>query len=566
VNFEKFSVTGGTATVRGTASFDTANFNSGDTTFANGMNLTATNGATVSAGAKISVGSGSTATITGDLNHGGGLSLADDGTLVVTGNVAMKSGSTTSFGLQPATNGVVTSGTITLDSGSQTIVDVTSATGLLHNATFVVGTGTTVSNNAGSGVTDNSFLFDFTQKVVDGDKWVLTANQAFFNCGFTSDINQIALCNQVVSLVGSNPDAATILSRLGTITNTAEFLLAIDSLSPGDSFGGQQLSFTFARLFMSSLQDWLDSNGGANPASLSLLEKPKQLWNHPNADWQLWSNSAFSFGFQDAFSTANSRINDFDSNSTVHVMGLDRNFDDGDTTDGPLRVGLAASYGYGWGEETLTTNSPKQIEQQSFGALAYGAANHQGYKLSGKLGYAFQWSDHRRHIPILGETAKADYGSHQFFGQASIEPRQNYRLGEWDFSPRLSYNLQRLYREGYRETGSAANLIVGSSTTTRHEATARFTLGRNWSDIARGEGYVEYGRNFGDDAETTARLTAGAGAFKVQGINADDEWFTLGHSFTVDFKDNAQFGVLHQSTLGNNSHSHDISTWLRYSF
>ena len=438
VNFETFGVTGSTATVGGTASFLTASFNSGDTVLANGLNLTATNGATVSAGAKISVGSGSTATITGNLDHSGGLSLADDGTLVVTGNVAMKSGSSTTFGLQAATNGVVTSGTITLDSGSQTIVDVTSATGLLHNATFVVGTGTTVTNNAGSSVTDNSLLFDFTQSVVDGDKWVLNANQAFFNCGFTNDINQKALCNQVVSLVGSNPDAATILSRLGTITNTAEFLLAIDSLSPGDSFGGQQLSFTFARLFMSSLQDWLDSNDGANPASLSLLEKPKQLWNHPNADWQLWSNSAFSFGFQDAFSTTNSRINDFDSNSTVHVMGLDRNFDDGDRTDGPLRLGVAASYGYGWGEETLTTNSPKQVEQQSFGAVTYAAANYQGYKFSGKLGYAYQWSDHRRHIPILGQTAKADYGSHQLFGQASVEPRQAYRLGEWDFPPTSS--------------------------------------------------------------------------------------------------------------------------------
>ena len=77
---------------------------------------------------------------------------------------------------------------------------------------------------------------------------------------------------------------------------------------------------------------------------------------------------------------------------------------------------------------------------------------------------------------------------------------------------------------------------------------------------------MEYGRNFGDAADTIARLAAGAGAFKVQGINADDEWFTLGSSFAVDFKDNAVFGLSHQSTLGANSHSHDISTWLRYSF
>ena len=37
-------------------------------------------------------------------------------------------------------------------------------------------------------------------------------------------------------------------------------------------------------------------------------------------------------------------------------------------------------------------------------------------------------------------------------------------------------------------------------------------------------------------------------------------------SFAVDFKDNAQFGLSHQSTLGNNSHSHDFNSWLRIRF
>ncbi len=564
VNFETFSVSGGAATLGGTAAFEDINFNSGVTTLANGANLTATNGAAVLAGATLKVGAGATSTLTGNLDQAGTLILANDGTLVVTGDATLKSGSTTTFGLEIGANGVLASGSLTLDAGSQTDVDVTNATRLVPGARFVIGSGTSVTNNAGVAVTDNSFLFDFAQSV-SGGQLILTALQYHTDCNFASDPNQVALCNIAINLFGSD-DTTAIVNGLASLSSGADVLAAIEALSPGDGFSGNLLSFSFGDGFMNSVSNWLNRSGSASPASLTLVGRFEQTLTDPNADWQLWTNAAYSFGFQDAFTSDGNRINDIDSNSTLYVMGLDRFLDDGDLTQGPARIGLAASYGYGWAEETLAAGAPKQIEQHSFGALGYAEAKYRDFKLSGRLGYSFHWNDHRRSIQFLGQTAKAEYGTHQLFAQTSVEPASAYRYGEWDFSPRLTYSFQHLNREGYTETGSAANLVVSGAQAVRHEAKARFTFGRDWSKKARGEAFVEYGHNFGTNAATTARLAAGGRAFGVQGVNADDDWFTLGSSFAVEFKDNAQVGLSHESTLAENSHSHDISAWIRYQF
>jgi hypothetical protein len=473
-----------------------------------------------------------------------------------------------------ATNGQLTvtpGGTLVLQAGSQIDVDLTSASGISDGDTFVVGrgtgAGTTVVDNGTAAVTDNSFLFDFTHTIVSNNSLVLTViqNTTATVCDFP-DPNLAALCGQVVTL-GGNPDADVIANLLGSATTEQEFNALITGLGLSTSFGSATLGFDFSNMFSNSVADWLNNNGGANPASLNLYDDAMTSLNDPNADWQRWGSSSFSFGFQDAF-TANGgyRINDFDSNSTTHVLGLDRFIDDGNWSQGPARIGLATSYGYGWGEEYIANNGPMQIGQHSIGILAYGEANYEGYKVSGNLGYTYHWNEQRRYVGSVGDMPKADYESYQFFGQATVEPNSPYRFGDWEFSPKLSYDYRNLYREGYSETGFVAAMIVGSASIERHEVKTRFTVGRDWTDKSRGEAFVEYGQNFGDNPETSVAFNAGGSAFKVQGVNADDEWFTLGSSFAVDFKKNAVFGLSHQSTLGENSHSHDINTWFRVKF
>lgn len=566
VNFESFSVTGGTSTVAGAAAFDTTSFTSGTTTLANNLNITATSGAFIAAGASVKVGAGSTATITGNLNQGGKLSLADDGTLVVTGNAALQSGSMTTFGLQGSTNGVITSGNLTLDASSQIAVDVTSGNGIANGATFVIGTGTAVTDSGTNAVTDNSFFFDFTHSIVGGNQLVLTTVQNFASCGaVTNDANQRALCDVATGLSG-NADANTIINGLGTQISQSGFLAAIDALSPGDAFAASNLGFGFSSMFMNSLTERLGGGNQARPASLNLTERLAESLGDENSDWQLWSKSAFSFSFDDAFTASGSRINDVDSYQALHVLGLDRHLHDGDWSQGPAKIGFAASYGYGWAQEALSGGSTQDLGQHSFSGLAYGEVDYKDYTLSGSLGYAYQWTDSQRHIAFLNQTAKADFGSHQIFGLAAIEPASAHSYSGWDYSPRLSYSLQLMDRDAYSETGSAANLTLSQADYERHEVAARMTLGRNWTEKSRGEAFVELGHALGNDDATIAAFNAGGSAFKVQGVNREDYWVTLGSSFAVTVPKVGQIGFSHETSLGENSHSHDINGWLRYKF
>ncbi|MES2309788.1 MAG: autotransporter domain-containing protein [Verrucomicrobiota bacterium] len=552
---------------------------------------TATGTATVSAG---TLSLGTSGTWAGNVIVNSSSTFKGRGSVL--GALTINSGGTYSPGTSP---GIQTVGSLTLNSGSNTIIEIDGATAGngagFHDQIQVTGAATInggtltpqtifsgssgYSPSAGQTFTilsAGSLTGQFTSVDNSGNPSGLTFIPQYTG---TSVILLTSLANfsstSSISLMNLNPSEIAIARSLdqfrptvinstpGHVMSDAEVIYqslsrltanqipeAITQLSPAKLEAAPQLSHAVGSQIHSQIGRQLELRRDSNPTqgALSIYDRNGQLIYEPVAS--LDSGSLFirkqpdklSFfasvnGEQGEVKPSETRT-DYDYWSTTAIYG--GNY----ALSREWNLGVFTGYGHA---DTSLGGSGGKIFYNSGKLGGYVSYNKNDWfgEFSSTIGKGFY--DTRRNISFLAEQARGKTEGWELSQELKLGKDLSY--DKWTFSPSLLGRYSRTILDAYDETGSAARLHIGSMDQQSVVSGAGLTIQRlipigKMSLSPRV--FLNYEREWIRSGTIDARFAAGGDSFRIQTDPIDPDQLTAGTGISWFVSDRLQWDLSYE--------------------
>lgn len=237
----------------------------------------------------------------------------------------------------------------------------------------------------------------------------------------------------------------------------------------------------------------------------------------------------------------------------------------------PLRVGLSFAYAKTNVNSTGDRSGSGQ-DIDSYITNLYGTYSGKGWYADGALTYGIHKYDATRHVAIAGAAAqnlKASYDGQQVGAKAEVGVP--LAVGPAVVTPLASLTYNNLKQDSYAETGGAAALQVGSSSTDSirsglgAKVSAKVATIGNWevSPNARAVWHHEFNKS---SQEQTSAYVAGGSSFTTPGSDIATEHFNLGLGIDVASVRNTTISAKYDADLADKYVSHSASLQLRTEF
>ncbi len=449
-------------------------------------------------------------TIASDVNLSGALSFTQSGSLAVSGDVAIASGTS-----------------VALD-----YTDVTSLN--FGQGIDLVTTSGTLTDN-GAAFIDNSFLVDFA---IASNGSALSLTPTVANLGnVSSDSNINAFGSAFASALNSgaaSPAFSTNANAIDTFTSNAQFDAAAVSLLPSVNAGVTREIYETQNEVLSLIEDRVSSEAGDASG--------------------LWGQVFVRSGDQDNDNALS--LSGYDATSYGFVLGLDRAL--GESS----RAGLAFSYADIDIDETGGAFGSTDV--QNYAINGYYAFERGGAFINGSLAYAFNNAEAAR-TSFLGDTIAGDFDVNQLSARLNAGHTRNW--GDFELTPfaSLQYTTQSL--DDFSEVGGL-NLAIDNNGVDFFEGGVGLKLAKsieNGSTTVRPEVSVGYFYDFvGDSRELTTTL--GGNSFNIIGADPSQSSFEVDASLSVYGKGNLSFAVGYDGEFRSGYTSHGGSARLRVKF
>lgn len=549
------------------------------------LTLTDTNtysGATTISGGILAV-NGSLTNSAVTVNSGG--TLGGSGT--IGGAVTVNSGGTLAPGNSP---GLLTVGSLTLDAGSTTVMEIDGTTrGTQYDAIDVTGTATLGGTlNLVFGYTptvgDSYTLIDaaaingdFSSIATTGlgaalkvvptitDDYVMTVNFA--------QESFVATAGGIRALSGNQSGVAANLDTFSTSGQAADLIAALNTLSAGafpsafDQLSGASHAFapTLAGYTVRQFHQVLGQRGrgiqdrGGASAAFNALKGVKLAYAGDDLASLVAGEKVAQDGFWVRALAADGRVDGdrnaagADTSGAGLALGADR------WLDANRLAGVALAYG-----TSRADSGGGNLDVGSFQLAAYGRWQGEAYYLDGSLGYGRHRTESRRDIAFLNQRARADYDTDSL--SLNLEAGRSITHGRATLTPYAGIEGTMLHREKFAETGSAANLSVKGRTETawRSRLGARYA----WSDT-RFQPTLDLAwvHAFGDAATNiNARFAAApaASTFRVAGPELDRNRLALGLGLTAWTGKNARLDLAYNGEFAGSDREQQVSATFRW--
>ncbi len=457
--------------------------------------------------APITIASGATlagnGTVTGAVTNAGIIN-AGAGTLSVTGNVTMQSGSIlkATVDANNAAGKLAVTGTLDFASGSSVRPVAASGFRITHGAQYTLASATSMTGTPtllGNGLV--SWQSSVANNQLTATATVNTASVANLSTGATTALNK------VVGIGGA------LAERVMSLDSEAAVQKAAEQLKP-DVKGSNVVGAMAAGSAVSGVIDGRSS--GVQIASLLRQSRASGVSTGEAIDGGgLWFQA---FGFTGE-QQARGGQDGYGVNSGGITVGADQLVD---ARDG-LRVGAAFSYA------SSTVGSQTGIN--SYQGTLYASRELGAYYVSGEVGMGrHEYASNRT---VVGEIAHASYAGTQYGGKVEAGMPLQTEIGA--LVPIASLSASRLNFDGYTETGATGALSVDAS----QISSLRSGLGAKWllplADAAAGSALelrAMWSHEFGDARfDTTSKFVAGGSSFKTTGVEQERDSLSTGAAF-----------------------------------
>lgn len=480
--------------------------------------------------------------------NSGGL-LGGSGT--ISGTVVVNAGGRLSPGNSP---GVLTIGTLTLNAGATTVMEVNGLTaGTQHDQLIITGTGAlagtlqlvlgyqphvgdtftliragTLTGDYDTVISSLGNALKYTHSVTTDSRLVVTVVQGSFT-NFAGTPNQISIAN-ALDVVGSQPGMGPLMDYLNSLPGSS-LPAAFDLISPAQLTSMNRFSFANTQALFSQLGNrFAEIRSGQQFSSGGLT-----IWD-PGREFHRNSLLAGVGPVPMGTQLAKPTILD-DPNFGVFlsgqgtfgdVYGNDQNAGFDFTTGGVL---LGADYriarnttlgiytGYQGTNADIGNGGKVKDDSAKFGLYASHSWDN-GNWLSGSLGGGTHAYSTKR--LGIGDFARGDTNGMEFTSQIQIG--HDFKAGSWTFGPTLEMNYAHVWIDRYTESGSLAPLVIEA----QEADSLRSTLGGRASTVVEIDGttiklvpYVNIGwqHEFMDNrsAVNAAFANGTGGVFSVSG-------------------------------------------------
>lgn len=445
-------------------------------------------------------------TVTGAVSNAGTIN-AGAGTLSVTGNVTMQSGSVlkATVDAENAAGKLAVTGTLDFASGSSVRPVAASGFRITNGAQYTLASATSITGTPtllGNGLV--SWQSSVANNQLTATATVNTASVANLSTGATTALNK------VVSIGGA------LAERVLSLDSEAAVQKAAEQLKP-DVKGSNVVGAMAAGSAVSGVIGGRSSS--VQIASLLRLSRASGVSTGEAIDGGgLWFQ-AFGFngeqqarGGQDGYGVTAGGI----------TVGADQLVD---ARDG-LRVGAAFSY--------ATSTVGTQTGINSYQGTLYGSREFGTYYVSGEVGLGrHEYTSNRT---VVGEIAHASYAGFQYGGKVEAGMPLQTEIGA--LVPIASLSASRLNLDGYTETGATGALSVDASqiSSLRSGLGAKWLLPLDAGGAAAAGSALElraiWSHEFGDARfDTTSKFVAGGSSFKTTGVEQERDSLSTGAAF-----------------------------------
>lgn len=447
-------------------------------------------------------------TITGAVTNAGIIN-AGAGTLSVTGNVTMQSGSVlkSTVDANNAAGKLAVTGTLDFASGSSVRPVAASGFRITNGAQYTLATATSITGTPtllGNGLV--SWQSSVANNQLTATATVNTASVANLSTGATTALNK------VVSIGGALAERVMSLDSEAAVQKAAEQLKpdvkgsnVVGAMAAGSAvsgvIGGRSSSVQIASLLRQSRASGVSTGEAVEGAG---------LWFQAFG----FTGEQQARGGQDGYGVTSGGI----------TVGADQLVD---AREG-LRVGAAFSYS----SSTVGTQTGISSYQGTlYGSREFDSSEFGAYYISGEIGLGrHEYTSNRT---VVGEIAHASYAGFQYGGKVEAGMPLQTEIGA--LVPIASLSASRLSLDGYTETGATGALSVDAS----QISSLRSGLGAKWllplADAAAGSALelrAIWSHEFGDARfDTTSKFVAGGSSFKTTGVEQERDSLSTGAAF-----------------------------------
>lgn len=368
-------------------------------------------------------------------------------TAVLSGNYTGESGSTLRIAIASPTSYSFLSAATTNQQGGTLDVDVKANSGIANGNAFYVVRGTTSHTGQFDTITDNSALYNFTQRTnststttgfgiyIDAVR-VLTVQQAARNSNNFPGIGAAQVLDSgATGLAG----VMTALASLPTEKAVSDAISQTLPLLPGGTMVAAQNALSGINRV---IQARVDGNQGLSSGDEFLGDK--HVWLKPFGSWADQGDQNGVAGYK--------------AKTTGFALGVDG------TSSNDLRLGGAFAYAKSR-VDSNSSNAPQSSDVDVYQLVGYGS-----YRLDERTDVSFQGdvgmnhNSGRRQIALMSVTASSRYDSLSMHMGGSLG--RTYTLDEKNnVTASLSADYTRIDDSGYTESGAGAlNLDVNNRT------------------------------------------------------------------------------------------------------
>lgn len=465
-------------------------------------------------------------------------------------SIANGNGGTTLFSsgapiIVPTVVGSVTSGAKYV-----VVQDVSGRTAL--NLPTVVNSGGyhwTVSSVTGTGQTDTDGVSYGT-----GYTDIVLTNGGTNAAGNASGTNGAAI-NALASYSGSNSQLQALSQAINNLTSDADIQKAGAQLRPEINGGTTQASLGAVNQALGTIQVRTEAvrTSASDQTGVSSGETAMGLGT--------WAQGFGSHATQDR----REGVDGYGANTYGLAIGADTLVFDS------LRAGASLAYARTNVADTGARDGSGQ-KISSYIATLYGTYTAPRWYVDGTLTYGRHDYDSTRLISIVGastEVAKASFSGQQY--GAKTEFGYPIALGDATVTPIASLAYNRLNQDGYTETGAAAALTVGSSSTDSirsglgSKVSASIGSVEGWSirPNARAVWLHEFN---GKAQDSTSTFVEGGSSFTTSGIKIAQEHFDIGLGLDLVSLRNTTISAKYDADLSDRYVSHTGSVQIRTEF
>ncbi|WP_169545044.1 autotransporter family protein [Novispirillum itersonii] len=412
----------------------------------------------------------------------------------------------------------------------------------------------TVSQETGAGQTDDhgvSFGTGYTNFIITADR--LNAAGA---AGAAGGVNGAGM-QAIVGYAGSDPGLQALSQAVNNLTDEGDIRRAGAQLRPETTGNTLQASLGAVSQALSTVQVRSDAvrvaAATAGETGVASGETLKGLG--------VWGQGFGSTATQQE----RKAVSGYDADTYGLAFGVDARVAD------PVRAGVSFAYARTGVDSTGDrTGSGQDID--SYITSLYGTYTGKRWYVDGALTYGVHSYDSTRQVAIAGaaaQTLTADYTGQQWGARA--EAGMPLTFGAVVVTPLASLAYNTLKQDGYTETGGAAALGVGSSSTDSirsglgGKVSARVATVGNWEVIPNARAVWNHEFN-GSAPDQTSAFVAGGASFTTPGTDIAADHLTLGLGVDVASVRNTTLSVKYDADIADRYLSHTASLQLRTEF